>query len=71
MSVAAAADPVAVIVPTLRRPDSLTRALESLFAQTGVADRLAEIVVVDNDPAGSAAATVEAVRARSPWPLVY
>jgi succinoglycan biosynthesis protein ExoM len=71
MSVAAPTDPVAVIVPTLRRPDSLTRALESLFAQTGVADRLAEIVVVDNDPAGSAAATVEAVRARSPWPLVY
>jgi hypothetical protein len=62
---------VAVIVPTLRRPESLERALRSLFAQTGVADRVDGIVVVDNDPVGSAAATVEALRAFSPWPLVY
>lgn len=62
---------VAVIVPTLRRPESLERALHSLFAQTGVADRVSAIVVVDNDPVGSAAATVEALRARSPWALTY
>lgn len=60
---------VAVIVPTLRRPESLERALRSLFAQTGVADRVSEIVVVDNDPVGSAAATVDALRSGSPWPL--
>ncbi|HYC67756.1 glycosyltransferase family 2 protein [Brevundimonas sp.] len=62
---------VAIIVPTLRRPESLERALRSLFAQTGVADRLSEIVVVDNDPAGSAAPGVEALRRLAPWPLVY
>ena len=62
---------VAIIVPTLRRPESLERALRSLFAQTGVGDRIAEIVVVDNDPSGSAAAGVEALRRLSPWPLVY
>lgn len=62
---------VAVIVPTLRRPESLERALRSLFAQTRVADRVSEIVVVDNDPAGSAAAMATALRAFSPWPLVY
>ncbi|WP_292068000.1 glycosyltransferase family 2 protein [Brevundimonas sp. UBA7664] len=62
---------VAVIVPTLRRPESLERALRSLFAQTGIADRVDGIVVVDNDPVGSAAATVEPLRALSPWPLVY
>ncbi len=62
---------VAVIVPTLRRPESLQRALRSLFAQTGVADRIAAIVVVDNDPVGSAAATVEALRGLSPWTLTY
>lgn len=62
---------VAVIVPTLRRPESLERALRSLFAQTGVADRVSAIVVVDNDPIGSAAATVEALRPRSPWRLAY
>ena len=62
---------VAVIVPTLRRPESLERALRSLFAQTGVADRVSEIVVVDNDPVGSAAATVEGLRSHCPWPLTY
>ena len=62
---------VAVIVPTLRRPESLERALRSLFAQTGVADRVVAIVVVDNDPVGSAAATVESLRTSSPWPLTY
>lgn len=62
---------VAIIVPTLRRPESLKRALRSLFAQTGVADRVSEIVVVDNDPAGSAKTGVEALRSSSPWPLVY
>ncbi len=60
---------VAVIVPTLRRPESLERALRSIFAQTGVADRVSEIVVVDNDPVGSAAATVEGLRQDCPWPL--
>ncbi|WP_284223723.1 glycosyltransferase family 2 protein, partial [Brevundimonas denitrificans] len=62
---------VAVIVPTLRRPESLERALRSLFAQTGVADRVSAVVVVDNDPVGSAAATVEALRSDSPWALTY
>ncbi|MFN3669557.1 MAG: glycosyltransferase family 2 protein [Brevundimonas sp.] len=62
---------VAVIVPTLRRPESLERALRSLFAQTGVDARVSAIVVVDNDPGGSAAATVEGLRAGSPWTLTY
>lgn len=62
---------LAVIVPTLRRPDSLERALRSLFAQTGVADRLAAIVVADNDPQASARAVVEQLAAASPWPLIW
>ena len=62
---------VAIIVPTLRRPDSLERALHSLFAQARVGDRVSEIVVVDNDPAGSARGGVEALRAFAPWPLIY
>ncbi|MDP2765052.1 MAG: glycosyltransferase family 2 protein [Brevundimonas sp.] len=62
---------VAIIVPTLRRPESLERALRSLFGQTGVADRVSAIVVVDNDPVGSAAATIESLRSGSPWPLTY
>jgi hypothetical protein len=62
---------VAVIIPTLRRPAFLERALRSVFAQTGVADRLAGIVVVDNDPDGSAADLVAALTADSPAPLIY
>lgn len=62
---------VAVIVPTLRRPDSLERALRSLFAQTGVEGRLTAIVVADNDPQGSAAEVVERLRRAAPAPLVY
>ena len=59
---------VAVLIPTLRRPDSLERALQSVFAQTAL-DRLSAIVVVDNDPAASAAYRVEQLTAQSPVAL--
>lgn len=62
---------IAVIIPTLRRPEGLERALRSIFAQARIADRLREIVVVDNDPSGSARTVVEALAADAPWPLVY
>jgi succinoglycan biosynthesis protein ExoM len=62
---------VAVIIPTLRRPDSLTRALRSVFAQTGVTDRIAAVIVVDNDPLASASSTIDSLRPESRWPLVY
>lgn len=62
---------VAVLIPTLRRPDSLARAVRSLFAQVEVADRLREIVVADNDPAGSARAAVDALAAAAPVPVIY
>jgi len=61
---------VAVIVPTMRRPESLARALQSLFAQTGVEDRLAAIVVVDNDPQATAGPVIAALQAASPAPLI-
>lgn len=67
----AAVGDIAVIVPTLRRPESLARALRSLFVQSGVAARVREIVVVDNDPRGSAAGLVDSLRPEAPWPLVY
>jgi glycosyltransferase involved in cell wall biosynthesis len=62
---------VAVVIPTLRRPESLTRALRSVFAQTGLDPHAVEIVVVDNDPAGTAAAPVDALRPDAPFPLTY
>jgi succinoglycan biosynthesis protein ExoM len=61
---------VAVIIPTFRRPESLARALRSVFAQDR-ADLIAEIAVVDNSNEGSARAAVEALRPLSPAPLIY
>lgn len=62
---------VAIIIPTLRRPDSLERALRSLFVQQMVADRVREIVVADNDPEASARDRIDQLRVHSPWPLIY
>jgi hypothetical protein len=62
---------VAVLIPTLRRPESLAQAVRSLFAQEGVAARLREIVVVDNDPYGSAEPAVAALQAEATVPLHY
>jgi len=44
---------VSVIVPTYKRPKGIERALQSLCKQS-VMGRMMEIVVADNDPAGSA-----------------
>lgn len=62
---------VDVLIPTLRRPDHLTRALRSVFDQTGGSDLIASIVVVDNSPEGSAADVVSALRPASPVTLTY
>lgn len=62
--------PVAVIVPTLRRPEGLADALASLMAQQGVAERLREIVVVDNDREPSARAVAERFQGQA-FPVIY
>ena len=52
---------VSVVIPTYKRPEGLRLAIESVIAQSHQPD---EILVVDNDPAGSArtmAATAKAV----------
>ena len=59
----------AVLIPTLRRPESLARTLRSVFAQAELVERVREIVVADNDPEGSAADTVRALRPAAPVPL--
>jgi len=55
---------VSVIVPTLRRPESLSRAIMSLAAQAGLDGCRLEILVVDNAPEGGA----DAVCAGLPMP---
>jgi glycosyltransferase involved in cell wall biosynthesis len=62
--------PIAVLIPTFRRPDSLARALASVFAQERK-DLIRQIVVVDNAPEGSARQTVDDLRPQAPAPLIY
>ena len=62
---------VAVVIPTLRRPDSLERALRSVFAQAAALERVAAIVVADNDPEASAAVVIQRLASGSPAPLVH
>lgn len=62
---------VTVAVCTFRRPAALQRSLQGLCAQRRLAGVAVDVVVVDNDAAGSARAVVEAARPASPWGLRY
>lgn len=61
---------ISIVIPTYRRPEMLRRAVASCRLQQGVAVAF-EIVVVDNDPAGSARATVAAISAGGGAPVRY
>jgi glycosyltransferase involved in cell wall biosynthesis len=59
-----------VVIPTYRRPADLARAIASVLAQRGVTTSF-EIVVIDNDPDGSARPLVDRLAAESPVPIRY
>jgi len=59
-----------IVIPSYRRPDDLARAIDSVLAQQGV-DEPCEILVVDNDPHGSAAPVAERLAAVSAFPIRY
>ncbi len=59
-----------IVIPTFRRPDDLARAIDSVLAQEGVATGF-EIVVVDNDPDGSAEPVVRGIATHSPVVIRY
>ena len=61
---------VSILIPTLRRPDSLARAVRSALAQAVDAPERTEVIVIDNSPEGSAAAVVAALSGAS-TPLRY
>lgn len=61
---------VSIVIPTYRRPEMLRRAIHSCLVQQGVAAPF-EIVVVDNDAAGSARDAVAAIAAEGAVPLRY
>lgn len=62
---------VAIIIPTLRRPESLERAVRSALVQTGVSDRLREIIVVDNDPQASSRETAARLAEEAGIPIIW
>jgi hypothetical protein len=57
-----------IVIPSYRRPALLARALRGCLAQHGV-DFSFEIVVVDNDPAGSARSIVAEIAATTAIPV--
>lgn len=63
----------AIAICTYRRPDGLARVLKSLDSLTSdpAADQNVVVIVVDNDPAGSAASTVAKWDESFRFPLTY
>jgi len=61
---------VSVIVPTYKRPKGLERALKSLCEQS-VDGRIMEIVIADNDPAGSAREFVTSFASKCAHDVTY
>ena len=57
---------VTIVIPTLRRPAALLRALESLLVQEGFEADGFEVIVVDNDPEASGLPVVHEVAGRAP-----
>ncbi len=60
-----------IVIPSYRRPDGLKKAVLSCLAQEGMAAAPFEIVVVDNDPEGSALAVTTALAGGNAVPIRY
>lgn len=61
---------ISVVIPTYKRPDGIRCALGSV-EHCGVEGYDVEIVIADNDPAGSARDFVESFAAQSPAKILY
>ena len=61
---------ISIIIPTYNRPDYLQRAIASCVTQQSV-DSSFEIIVVDNNPEGSARVQVEDIASGGPVPIRY
>jgi succinoglycan biosynthesis protein ExoM len=62
---------LAICIITFRRPAGLARLLDGLRAIERPEGAEVSVVVVDNDPEGSAAAVADAARIALAWPLRY
>lgn len=63
---------VAICILTFRRPEGLKRLLEAISQLSFTSDEpQIDIVVIDNDPKGSARDVCETTQALLEWPIVY
>ncbi len=60
---------VSVIIPTFRRPDGLQRAADSILAQANPCGLTIELVIVDNDPDGSALSRGQEIARKAALPV--
>lgn len=60
---------ISIIIPTFQRPNDLLAAARSVFAQTILNITECTLIIVDNDPAASATASIETLRAEAPETL--
>ncbi|MEO0465974.1 MAG: glycosyltransferase family A protein [Pseudomonadota bacterium] len=58
--------PVTVVIPTFRRTTGLTRAVESVFSQSKLKHCNVKVLIVDNDPDGSALDVAAGLAIRAP-----
>jgi len=57
---------ISVVIPTFQRPNDLLAAARSVFTQTMLEKVACSLVIVDNDPAASAADAIELLRSEAP-----
>ncbi|MDO8411114.1 MAG: glycosyltransferase family 2 protein [Phenylobacterium sp.] len=62
---------ISIVIPTQRRPAGLMTAARSALAQQGVDPARLELVVADNDQSPSAQASIQALAAEAPFPVIY
>lgn len=62
---------ISIIIPTFQRPQDLIAAARSVFTQTMIEKTSCSLIIVDNDPAGSAAKAIEMLREEAPQALTF
>lgn len=62
---------ISIIIPTFQRPSGLLVAARSVFKQTMLDKTNCTLIIVDNDPAASASASIETLRAEAPANLRF
>ena len=62
---------ISVIIPTFCRPEDLLRAARSVFGQSLIGQVPCTLIIIDNDPAASAADAIEILRGECPDGLTF